>query len=385
MSSSNKPIRVGVIGLSAGGGWAPVAHLPYLQNSPKYTITAVCNSSIESGNKAIEYYNLPGSTKAYDSVESMCDSDTVDLVVCVVVVFSHYKLVKPAIERGKDVYVEWPLCGTTEESKELAQLAEEKGVRTIIGFQSRAGHIHSTLQEVLQSGRIGKVLATHIVGSSTTPETGNRLDKRYLYFKERHAEGTNGQVTLTIYMGHTMDFLASLVGQPKTVSAQLQTTWPKVNILDGDKIIETNVKKTASDYASLHGVTENDVPYTYVLRGGDSFQEGDGLVWDIIGDKGQIRVTGATIMFNIGADNYKILVKDYASGKIETVPMHEKLSLPLLAQNVGMVYERFADDKSVPTFEDAVRRHEFLDAVFTSNEDSGSVQTFAAGKWEPLK
>ncbi|KAK1141163.1 hypothetical protein N8T08_009330 [Aspergillus melleus] len=384
MTPSTTPIRVGLIGLSPGGGWAPVAHLPYLQHSPKYKITAICNTSIDSGNKAISQYNLPPSTKAYDSVESMCDSDTVDLVVCIVVVFSHYELIKPAIERGKDVFVEWPLCGTSEQSQELAQLAKEKGVRTIIGLQGRVGHVHSTLQAVLESGRIGRVLASHIVGSSTTPETGNRLDKRFRYFKERHAEGTKGQVTLTIYMGHTMDFVASLLGQPKTVSAQLRTTWPYVDILDGGEVIETGVKKTADDYASLHGVTDKDVQYTYVLRGGDAFQEGDGLVWDIIGEKGQIRVTGATIMFNIGAENYKIQVKDYATGKIETVPMHEKLPLPLLAQNVGMVYERFADGEFVPTFEDAVRRHEFLDAVFASNEGGGSVQSFESEKWGPL-
>ncbi|PIG89808.1 hypothetical protein AARAC_005856 [Aspergillus arachidicola] len=374
MSPFTVPIRVGLIGLSAGGGWAPVSHLPYLKSSSKYTITAVCNSSIESSRKAIEQYDLEQSAEAYDSVESMCDSDTVDLVVCVVVVFSHYKLVKPAIERGKNVYVEWPLCGTTEEAKELAQLAKQKGVRTIIGFQSRVGHIHSTLQGILDSGRIGRVLASHIVGSSITPETGNRLDKRYLYFKERHAEGTKGQVTLTIYVGHTMDFVASLLGQPRTVSAQLQTTWPLVTILDGDEIIESHVPKSADDYASLHGVTSTGVKYTYVLRGGEAFQEGDGLVWDIIGEKGQIRVTGGTIMFNIGADNYKIQVKDYANGNIETIPLHEKLPLPLLAQNVGMVYEKFADGEIVPTFEDAVRRHEFLDAMFASDENGGSVQ-----------
>jgi predicted dehydrogenase len=178
MSSTKNPIRVGIIGLSPGGGWAPVSHLPYLQNSSKYTITAGCNSTLESGNKAFEQYNLPTAAKAYDSVESMCDSDTVDLVVCIVVVFSHYKLVKPAIDRGKVVYVEWPLCGTTEEAKELAQLAKEKSIWTIIGFQGRAGHVHSILREILDSGRIGQDLATHIIGSSTTLETGNCINKR---------------------------------------------------------------------------------------------------------------------------------------------------------------------------------------------------------------
>ncbi|KAL2807741.1 hypothetical protein BJX63DRAFT_411365 [Aspergillus granulosus] len=172
-----------------------------------------------------------------------------------------------------------------------------------------------------------------------------------------------------------MDFVASLLGQPRTVSAHLQTTWPYVDILDGDKVIEQGVRKTTDDYASLHGATDQGVKYTYVLRGGEAFEQGDGLVWDIIGEKGQIRVTGANIMFNIGADNYTIRVKDYEAGEIETVPMHENLLLPLLAQNVGMVYERFADGGFVLTFEDAVRRHEFLDAMFESNEAGGAVQT----------
>lgn len=156
----------------------------------------------------------------------MCDSDTVDLVVCVVVVFSHYKLVKPAIERGKDVYVEWPLCTTTEESKELAELAKEKGVRTIIGIQSLAGHVHSTLQEMLNSGRIGRLLVSHIVGNGESPETGNQIDKRYLYFKEKEWTSGSHETALSIYVGQTMEFVASLLGQPRTVSAQLQTTWP---------------------------------------------------------------------------------------------------------------------------------------------------------------
>ncbi|CAI6092466.1 unnamed protein product [Clonostachys chloroleuca] len=280
----------------------------------------------------------------------MCDSDNVDLVVCVVVVFAHYNLIKPAIERGKGVYVEWPLCATTEESRELAKLARSKGVRTIIGLQSHAGHVHSTLQQVLASGRIGRVLASHLVGSGGSPETGNKIDRRFLYFKDMEAKGAKGQVALTIYVGQTMEFVVSLL------------------------VVERNVKKTADDYASLHGILGEDVKYSYVFRGGDAFEEGNGLVWDIIGDKGQIRITGATIMFNMGADNYKIQVKDYETGETEMILLYEKLPLPLMAQNVGMVYKRFAEGSYVPTFEDAVRRYEFLDAMFASDKDSGSMR-----------
>lgn len=372
MTAPKDAIKVGLIGLSAGGGWAPASHLPYLQSSDKYVITAVCNSSLGSSKRAIAQYKL-ASAQPFSSVEAMCEGDTVQLVVCVVVVYSHYKLVEPAIQAGKDVYVEWPLCGRLEESRELLELSRHHEIRTIVGLQARAGHVRATLQQVLDSGSIGRVLATHMVGSAGSPETGDRVDRRYLYFKEREFERVP-QTALMIYVGHTMDLLASLLGEPETVSAQLQTTWPSVQIVDGDTVLEQGVAKSAADYASINGVTERGVKYTYVLRGGDSFEAGDGLVWDIIGDKGQIRVTGGTIMFNIGAENYRMQVKDYATGSVEKVPLAPKLrQIPLLAQNVGMVYENYAEGGLVPTFEDAVKRHEFFNRVLASSEGGRTV------------
>jgi hypothetical protein len=89
-------------------------------------------------------------------------------------------------------------------------------------------------------------------------------------------------------------------------------------------------------------------------------------------------------MFNIGVDNYKVQVKDYATGKFKVVSLHEKRSLPLFAQNMGIIYKRFADGKVIPSFKDVVQKHEFLDAAFASNKDSGLVQSFKSRKWEPL-
>ena len=64
------PIKVGFIGLGANG-WARGAHLPYLRDSGKYAIVAVCNTSVESAKGVIELYGLPASTKAYGSPEGM--------------------------------------------------------------------------------------------------------------------------------------------------------------------------------------------------------------------------------------------------------------------------------------------------------------------------
>jgi predicted dehydrogenase len=62
------PIKVGFIGLSATG-WARSAHLPYLKESGKYEIVAVCNSSVRSSEAAIKQFGLLPSTKAYGDPE----------------------------------------------------------------------------------------------------------------------------------------------------------------------------------------------------------------------------------------------------------------------------------------------------------------------------
>ena len=72
------PIRIGFIGLSSNQSWAVWAHLPYLKDTSKYSIVALCNSSVESAKAAIQAHGLPSGTKAYGSPEDLAaDPDVV--------------------------------------------------------------------------------------------------------------------------------------------------------------------------------------------------------------------------------------------------------------------------------------------------------------------
>ena len=74
------PIRVGIIGLSsrAKTGWASAAHLPYLTIAKdKYTITALCNSTVDSAKSAIKDYGLATTTKAYGDPHDMANDQEV--------------------------------------------------------------------------------------------------------------------------------------------------------------------------------------------------------------------------------------------------------------------------------------------------------------------
>ena len=119
------PIRIVLIGLSADPkAWANTTHLPALKYNPHYRIVALVNSSVSSARAAINKHGLDPDVKAYDNPQDAADDPDVDLAVISVNVASHYKLVKPCILAGKDVFVEWPLGANTQEAKELAELAK---------------------------------------------------------------------------------------------------------------------------------------------------------------------------------------------------------------------------------------------------------------------
>jgi predicted dehydrogenase len=47
---------------------------------------------------------------------------------------SHYALAKPALQAGKDVFMEWPVGINLEEAEELARIARDKGVKAMVSL-----------------------------------------------------------------------------------------------------------------------------------------------------------------------------------------------------------------------------------------------------------
>lgn len=134
------PIRTAIIGLSAKAAtsWASAAHLPYFLSpagKSRYEIIALCNSSVASAKAAIESYKLPANTRAYGSPEDLAADSDVQLVVVSTRVDKHYETALPSVKAGKDVFVEWPLAGSTAQADELTRLAKEKGGKTVLGLQ----------------------------------------------------------------------------------------------------------------------------------------------------------------------------------------------------------------------------------------------------------
>lgn len=163
------PIRVGIIGLSANStsGWAAGGHLPYLlspRGQERYQIVALLGSSSERARQAVQHFKLPNAEniRTYGSPEELAADPNVDLVVCSVRVDKHYDTIRPSVEAGKDVLVEWPLAENSVRAKELADLSKKAGGRTAVAVQARLAPYIVKMKELLADGAIGKVVNSQV-------------------------------------------------------------------------------------------------------------------------------------------------------------------------------------------------------------------------------
>ncbi|CAM5704467.1 hypothetical protein MAUB1S_03678 [Mycolicibacterium aubagnense] len=101
MKHTAAPLGVGIVGLSADGGWAARGHLPALRAVEGYELRALMVSTPDSARKAAAAFGLPESAAGTDAA-ALAARDDVDLVVITVRVPRHRELILPVLEAGED-------------------------------------------------------------------------------------------------------------------------------------------------------------------------------------------------------------------------------------------------------------------------------------------
>ncbi|KAG0652059.1 Aspirochlorine biosynthesis E [Hyphodiscus hymeniophilus] len=369
---SSTPIRVGFIGLGTAtstgpGAWGATAHLPALLSSPKYKIVALANSSVASAEASIAYHKLPSSVKAYGTPEGIAADPDVDLIVCSVVVTKHYILIKPALLAGKDVYVEWPLGASTAETEELTTLAKEKGVKTVVGVQARADPLVMKLKELVDGGRIGRVVSSTVVGAfAGFPATWTQDTTVYLSID-------SGGNSLTIYYGHFLDTFINVLGTFDTLNSLLKTDRKTGILVDaaGD-LVDPAYPITSPDHIFVHGTLNSGVSASINFRAiSGKTVSGTGVRWTITGTEGEIEVSSPEVGWQYGMPGQKILMRTGDKDEVEEVDFTDKeekqyvSAVGLLSKNPARIYEAFAEGEKnkYATFEDAMDVNKVLDGI----------------------
>ena len=105
-----------------GTGFSATSHLEALRRVPNVEVTAIVSQSLSSAKGLAEKF---GVAYAYDDVEEMLKNEEIEVVHNCTPNSLHFPINKRALESGKHVLSEKPLAITSEETRQLHEIALE--------------------------------------------------------------------------------------------------------------------------------------------------------------------------------------------------------------------------------------------------------------------
>jgi predicted dehydrogenase len=349
-----RTLRVGIIGVSADGGWAKESHVPAVQVLPGLDLAAVASNGQAKSDAAARAFGVKA---AYASGADLIRDPDIDLVSVCVGGPDHRELVLAALAAGKHVYCEWPLGRNTAEAVEMGAAVDSAGVHAAVGLQTRMNPAAIRARELIVSGAIGRPLSAHAY--SSTVGFGPIVPTMYLYLEKAE----NGVNLITIQGAHTIDLAIGVLGGLADMSALTTTQYSEIKVGDDRKrqVRETFdhllVQSRLSDGGALSlevagGRPPGDTPFRL----------------EVIGEKGTLALDGGAARgFQSGRLRLSL------NGQPQRVDDGELASMPDSAASVAGIYAALRKDISsgtgtAPDFRHAVRLSQLIDDVMASSQ-----------------
>lgn len=152
-SGSGSPLRVALIGYGLAGS---VFHAPLIAATEGLVLDTVVTSNPERQEQARAEFG-DGLRFAASADDLWARADELDLVVIASPNKTHVSLATAALKAGLPVVVDKPIAGTAAEARELAALAEERGLLLSVFQNRRWDNDFLTLQKLIADGELGDV------------------------------------------------------------------------------------------------------------------------------------------------------------------------------------------------------------------------------------
>ena len=360
-------IRVGIVGATVtqgGSSWGQNAHVPALKALPNYELKAVCTSHEDTAKASAAAF---GAERAFHRFGDMATHPEVDLVVVCVRVPGHRELVMAGLQAGKPVFCEWPLGANLAEAEEMAGLARQRSLKSIVGLQARSDPAILYARDLIQQGYIGEVLTANL---NTVAQAQLQRGPGRIWQGIR----ANGANTLTIAGGHAIDALCAVLGEFAELSARVSTRIPEWRTLEGKPY-----PVDSPDSINVVGRMVSGAEVSINVAAVPSNPSGNRL--EIYGRDGAlvIRANGA---LSLGPNQMHT-----GKGKEAMAPMPVPAKYKFVPEgtpggqpyNVAQAYARAADalrggGSFDVDFNLAVQRHKLIDAIERSSATGRSVR-----------
>ena len=227
-------LRIAVI----GAGSISDAHLQAYGANPEAELAAVCD---RNGARARAKAEAFGAARTYTDYRELLAQPDIDAVSVCTWNDSHAEISIAALEAGKHVLCEKPLCRTVEEALRVEDAVRRSGRVLQVGFVRRYNGNTQLLKSFIDAGELGSI---YYAKASCLRRLGNPGG----WFSDRSRSGGGPVIDLGV---HIIDVCWYLMGRPKvkTVSAN---TYARL----GNR---ANVKNLSFYKAADYDAERNDV------------------------------------------------------------------------------------------------------------------------------
>ena len=169
-AAPNAKLNHACIGVG-GMGWND---LNTFLKHPRLQVVALCDVDANNLDQAAKA--VPGARLYSDWRELLeKEGDKIDSVNAAVPDHMHFAIAYSAIQKGKHVYCQKPMCHDVAEVRKLTEASIKQGVVTQLGTQLAAGIGDRTTVHLLRTGAIGKIKHAYLCSNRPGAVEGYRL------------------------------------------------------------------------------------------------------------------------------------------------------------------------------------------------------------------
>jgi len=192
---SEKKLGVGFI----GAGEISFLHGKAYREIPNAELIGLWNRTRERGEKRAKEENC----RLFNSAEELVNDPKIDAVYVLTHEDTHLKYAKLAMEAGKHVFVEKPMCSSVAEVDQLRAISQKTGRVCVPGHNMIHEESIIRAHDLIKKGDLGKIVSCYVMYN--------------IHHSEERAATYPGVVRLLLT--HNFYTMIYLVGNPRRISA----------------------------------------------------------------------------------------------------------------------------------------------------------------------
>ena len=168
-ASPNDLLQVAIVGCNGRGQ----SHMDGLNRRHGCKVTQICDCDENVGAKAVEKIKESGVDCSYvKDMRELFDNKAIDIITIATPNHWHALASIWAMQAGKDVYVEKPVCHNVSEGRRMVQVARKYKKICQTGTQNRSHKAHNDAMQFLSDGGIGTCNLARAICYKRRPSIG---------------------------------------------------------------------------------------------------------------------------------------------------------------------------------------------------------------------